>query len=82
MIPRFAARLLAACVALAPIVSQACTVCMGGDDTKVGPAMNGAIFLMLGCIGGVLGLLVLFAVSLIRRANNSPIPPEADLQES
>jgi hypothetical protein len=54
---------------------------MGADDSKVGPAINGAIFLLLGCIGGVLALLVAFAVTLIRRAN-APLPPGAELQQS
>jgi len=61
-------------------VGRACTVCMGGDDTQIGPAMNGAIFLLMGCIGGVLGLLVAFAVTLMKRANAS-LPPEANFQE-
>jgi len=54
---------------------------MGGDDAQIGPAMNGAIFLLMGCIGGVLGLLVAFAVTLMKRANAS-LPPEAYFQES
>lgn len=78
-------RALASLIGLAathwPAAAQACTVCMGGDDSKVGPAINAAIFLMLGCIGGVLSLLVGFAIYLMRRAN-SPLPPEAELQES
>jgi len=53
---------------------------MGGDDTQIGPAMNGAIFLLMGCIGGVLGLLVAFAVTLMKRAN-ALLPPEANFQE-
>jgi hypothetical protein len=64
-----------------PATAEACTVCMGGDDSKIGPAMNAAIFLLLGCIGGVLGLLVAFGITLMRRAN-VPLPPEAELQQS
>jgi hypothetical protein len=64
-----------------PVAAEACTVCMGGDDSKIGPAMNAAIFLLLGCIGGVLGLLVAFGITLMRRAN-APLPPEAELQQS
>lgn len=64
-----------------PVTANACTVCMGGDDSKVGGAINAAIFLLLGCIGGVLGLLVAFAISLMRRSNAS-LPPEVDFQKS
>ncbi len=64
-----------------PATASACTVCMGADDSRIGPAINAAIFLLLGCIGGVLGLLVAFAITLMKRAN-APFPPEADLQQS
>jgi hypothetical protein len=74
---------LAAALAMSfgPTAARACAVCMGGDDSQIGPAMNAAIFLLLGCIGGVLGLLVAFAIYLMRRAN-APLPPEAELQQS
>jgi hypothetical protein len=78
-------RVLASIAALAaahwPATASACTVCMGGDDSKVGGAINAAIFLLLGCIGGVLGLLVTFAIYLMKRAG-APLPPEAELQQS
>ena len=64
-----------------PAAAHACTVCMGGDDGKLGPAMNAAIFLLMGCIGGVLALLVTFAISLMKRANASH-SPEDELQPS
>lgn len=67
--------------ALWPAAASACTVCMGADDSQIGPAINAAIFLLLGCIGGVLALLVAFAISLMKRAN-SQLPPEAELQKS
>jgi hypothetical protein len=54
---------------------------MGADDSKVGGAINAAIFLLLGCIGGVLALLVTFGIYLMKRAN-APLPPEADLHNS
>jgi hypothetical protein len=78
-------RVLTPLVALAlscwPSAARACTVCMGADDSQIGGAINAAIFLLLGCIGGVLGLLVAFAVCLMKRAN-APLPPEAEFQQS
>ena len=73
--------LMAVAAAHWPAAASACTVCMGGDDSKVGPAINAAIFLLLGCIGGVLALLVGFAFYLMKRAN-APLAPEAELQQS
>lgn len=74
--------LLAALVASSwPAAANACSVCMGADDSKVGGAINAAIFLLLGCIGGVLALLVTFGIYLMKRAN-APLPPEADLHNS
>jgi hypothetical protein len=64
-----------------PTAARACTVCMGADDSQIGPAINAAIFLLLGCIGGVLALLVAFAITLMRRAN-APLSPEAELSQS
>ncbi len=56
-----------------PATAHACAVCMGADD-KTGGAINGAIFLLLGCIGGVLASLAGFAFYLIKRAS-VPMPP-------
>lgn len=78
---RSPALLAALAATYGPATVQACTVCMGGDDSKIGPAINAAIFLLLGCIGGVLALLVAFAITLMKRAN-APLPPEAELQQS
>lgn len=57
--------------------SQACTVCMGGNGT-LGEAANGAIFVMLGVLGAVLGLIVLAGYSVVRRGR-LPLPPHAEL---
>ena len=80
--PEWKLRIPALIVGLAamylPATASACTVCMGADDSKVGPAINAAIFLLLGCIGGVLGLLVAFAITLMKRAN-IPVSPEDEL---
>ena len=61
-------------------VAQACSVCMGDPNSNDASALNAAIFLMLGCIGGVLGLLTAFGVYLYRRAH-MPIPPHVELAE-
>lgn len=60
-----------------PATAAACTTCMGDVNSKSAGAMNAAIFLMLGCIGGVLGLLVVFGLTLMKRAN-APLPPHAE----
>ena len=58
--------------------TDACTACMGDTNSKTAEAMNGAIFLMLGCIGTMLGGIVAFAICLMRRAN-APLSPDLDL---
>lgn len=52
-----------------------CTSCMGGSSGPIGEAANGAIFLMLGVLGVVLGLIVAAGYSLVRRSQ-VPIPHE------
>lgn len=69
--------LITAVLSLLPEAASACTVCMGDPNSNVAGAMNGAIFLMLGFIGGVLALLGAFAFYLVKRAN-SPLPPHAE----
>ena len=51
-----------------PASLKACAVCMGGADTPVAPAMNGAIFLMLGLVGMMLASVGGFIFYLSRRA--------------
>ena len=65
---------------IAPRAALACTVCMGDPNSNEAAAINAAIFLMLGCIGGVLALLTAFGVYLYRRAQ-APIPPHVQLAE-
>ena len=78
---------IARCIALALAVSgaspssaRACAACMGDPNSNIAGAANGAIFMMLGCIGGVLALLSVFGFTLYRRAN-APIPPHVELAE-
>lgn len=61
-------------------VSNACTVCMGGDGT-VGEAANGAIFVMLGVLCAALGFISV-AGYLIVRKGRMPLPPHAELVRS
>lgn len=67
----------AAAAAHFPTAASACTACMGDVNSKVAPAINGAIFLMLGCIGFMLATAASFGIYLMRRAN-APLPPHAE----
>lgn len=78
-ITRFISLATAFLVYSTPAALHACSVCMGADDSKIGPAINSAIFLLLGCIGAVLASLVGFGFYLMKRAA-APLPPEAELQ--
>lgn len=60
-----------------PVTASACTACMGDANSKIGPAMNAAIFLMLGFIGAMLACAAAFGFYLMKRAN-SPLPPHAE----
>lgn len=77
--PRFVTLLLitSAIILTSPATSLACTACMGNPNSKAAGATNAAIFLLLGFIGGVLGLLVAFGFALKRRAA-SPLPPHTE----
>jgi hypothetical protein len=72
--------LLVVAMVCLPHGAQACSACMGDPNSQAASAMNAAIFLMLGCIGGVLGLLTAFGVYLYRRAR-LPLPPHVELAE-
>jgi hypothetical protein len=63
-----------------PATASACTACMGDVNSKTAPAINAAIFLMLGCIGSMLAALGAFAFYLMKRAQ-SPLPPHAELAQ-
>lgn len=62
-----------------PGVASACSVCMGANS-RTGPAINGAIFLMLGFLVLVLGSIGAFIYNLAKRAR-SPLPPHAELSQ-
>jgi hypothetical protein len=74
------ARALAVTVAAAlfhlPSTTKACAVCMGDVNSKTAPAMNAAIFLMLGVIGSMLASAAAFGIYLMKRGS-LPLPPSA-----
>jgi hypothetical protein len=49
---------------------------MGAPDSQVAPAMNAAIFLMLGFVGLMFAGLGSFIFCLARRANMPPLPTQ------
>jgi hypothetical protein len=61
----------AAVLCALPSSARACAVCMGASDSNVAPAVNAAIFLMLGCVALMLTSIVFFIFYLARRAKNS-----------
>jgi hypothetical protein len=78
---RFSSALLIAFVLAAPGAAQACTACMGDPNTNIAKGANAAIFLMLGVLAGVFGLLIAFGIYLYRRSL-APTPPHAELGDS
>lgn len=71
---------LAMAVALCslPHAARACDACMGGKDPNVRPAINGAIFFMLGMVGMMAGIVGYCMRCLAKRAS-MPLPPYAEL---
>lgn len=51
---------------------------MGGPDSKSGPALNGAIFFMLGMLGLVFSGIGAVIYQFVRRARN-PLPNPVDI---
>ncbi|RFC45550.1 MAG: hypothetical protein DVB28_000498 [Verrucomicrobia bacterium] len=49
-----------------------------GSNGTIGEAANGAIFVMLGVLGSVLGLIVMAGYSVVKRGR-LPLPPHAEL---
>lgn len=80
VLPRISGLTLAAAMIWLPSAASACTVCMGDVNSKTGPAINAAIFLMLGCIGTMLASLAVFGIYLMKRAN-AVTPPHAELAQ-
>lgn len=59
---------------LLPEAARACDQCMGGKDPRIRPAINGAIFFMLGLVGMMGGGIGLFMRYLSKRAH-LPLDP-------
>ncbi len=66
-ITRFFALVLGVVLAQMPATASACAACMGDPNSKSAGAINAAVFLLLGFIGTVLGLIVAFGISISRR---------------
>lgn len=60
--------------------AHACTVCMGANGA-LGEAANGAIFVMLGVLFLVLGLISVVGYSLVRRGQ-APLPAHAEFSSA
>jgi hypothetical protein len=70
----------AAAMALAwiPALAHACDACMGGKDPTIRPAVNGAIFFMLGMVAMMATGVGFFMRYLARRAS-LPLAPHDQL---
>lgn len=60
--------------------ADACTACMGDSNSNLADAANGAIFLMLGVLAAVFGLLGAFGFYLYRRGL-APLPPHVEFSD-
>lgn len=69
-----------AAAVLAPKSLLACSVCMGASDSPVAPAINAAIFLLMGFVGSMLTGVVAFGFYLFRRSKMPRPPHEQFLQ--
>ena len=70
---RFLLLSLAGAALLLPAQASACSVCMGDPNSKAAGAINGALFLLLGFVGLVLGGVGAFAWNLKKRAGLSAL---------
>ena len=77
---RILALALATGLAQLPSTAAACAACMGDPNSRSAGAINGAVLLLLGCIGSVLALLVAFGIVLMKRAA-APLPPHAEFSQ-
>lgn len=77
-LPRTSGTLLGLALLAMPKTALACAVCMGDPNSPIAPAVNAAIFLMLGFIGTVLTGVAGFAFYLNKRSKK-PLPPHQEL---
>jgi len=70
---------LAVCaLAAMPAMARACDQCMGGKDPNIRPAVNGAIFFMLGMVG-VMATGVGFFMRYLAKRAHAPMAPHLEL---
>ncbi len=72
------AQLSALALAAMPVAARACDACMGGKDPNIRPAVNGAIFFMLGMVAMMASGVGFFMRYLSKRAN-APLAPHEQL---
>ena len=71
-------KLALALILALPCAAQACDQCMGGKDSNLRPAVNGAIFFMLGIVMLMATTIVLCMRGIAKRGN-TPLPPHLEL---
>jgi hypothetical protein len=67
-LPRLAAVAFGTVLTQLPSTASACAACMGNPNSKTAGAINDAIFVLLACVGLVLGSLAAFAFYLMKRS--------------
>ncbi|HEX4086908.1 MAG TPA: hypothetical protein VHY22_18480 [Chthoniobacteraceae bacterium] len=75
---QFAIRAAAFALVAMPAMASACDQCMGAKDPTLRPAVNDAIFFMLGLVACMLTAAGFFIRYLARRAAG-PMPAHAEL---
>ena len=73
-----ALRFLVLIAVTVPQVATACSACMGDPNSNIAKGANGAIFLLLGLLVCIFGMLGAFAFHLYRHSR-LPTPPHAEL---
>lgn len=63
-----------------PCIARACDQCMGGKDPNLRPAINGAIFFMLGMVA-LMATGVGFFIRYLAKRANAPLAPHVELAE-
>jgi len=76
-IKRLATLSMALVLVAIPAAARACDACMGAKDPTIRPAVNGAIFFMLGTVALMATGVGFFMRYLVKRAK-MPLPPHAE----
>ena len=61
-----------------PCAARACDQCMGGKDPNIRPAINGAIFFMLGMVA-LMGRASAASCATLRSGRKAPLAPHVEL---